>query len=103
MTQTLFYPDWRATVVFSPAGPQPVTLIENEKVKTLVAGLEAGQMIPPHPAELGVYNFLEGNGWMTVEGVRLRVSAGATVIVPQGATRGIEAESRLAFLATRVA
>ena len=102
MTEAAFFPDWRTQVVFSPAGPKPVTLVENEKLRTLVAGLEAGQMIPPHPGELAVYHFLEGNGWMTVDGERLAVSVGATVIVPQGAARGIQAETRLAFLATRV-
>ena len=40
---------------------------------------------------------------MIVDGQRFAVTAGATLVVPQGAERGMEAETRLAFLATRVA
>ncbi len=40
---------------------------------------------------------------MTVDEERFAIEAGATVITPDGAVRGIEAETRLAFLATRVA
>ena len=102
MTYT-FNPDWREKVVYSAEGPQPQILLENEKVKVLIAGLEPGQRIPPHPETLGVYHFLEGTGWMIVDGERLPVEPGATVITPVGASRGVEAGTRLAFLATRVA
>lgn len=103
MTQTILYPDWKEKVVFSKEGPRPQTLVETDKLKVLVAGLEAGQKIPPHPESLGMYYFLEGTGWIIVNGERLAVASGATVIVPEGATRGIDAETRLAFLAARVA
>lgn len=59
-------------------------------------------MIPPHPESLGIFHFLEGAGWMTVAGERLAIEAGATVIVPDGVARGLEAKTRLAFMATRV-
>jgi hypothetical protein len=39
---------------------------------------------------------------MIVGEERFVVHAGATVIVPDGATRGIEAETQLAFLAVRL-
>ncbi len=101
--ESLFYPDWQEQVVFSPEGPQPQTLIENEKLKVIIAGLEAGQKIPPHPEAWAVYHFLEGGGWMTVDDDRYPVGPGATVITPEGAKRGVEAETRLIFLATRIA
>ncbi len=102
MTQ-LLYPDWRERVVFSAQGPQPQVLFENDKFKTVLAGLEAGQKIPVHPEGAGVYHFLQGSGWMIVGEERFAVQAGATVLSPAGVPRGIEAETRLAFIATRIA
>ena len=95
--------DWKEKVVYSAEGPQPQVLLEDDKVKVVIGGLQAGQKIPVHPAGLGVYHFLEGTGWMIVDDERFAVSPGATVIAPAGAQRGIEAETRLAFLATPVA
>jgi quercetin dioxygenase-like cupin family protein len=94
--------DWREKVVYSSQGPRPQLLFQDEKVKVVVAGLEAGQRIPPHPEVQGVFHCLEGTGWIVVDGERLPFDAGATAIVPQGASRGVEAESRLAFLAVRL-
>ncbi len=39
---------------------------------------------------------------MLVDGARVQVVAGSTVITPEGARRGVEAETRLAFLAARI-
>ena len=69
----------------------------------IVAGLEPGQKIPQHPEGLAMYHFLEGTGWMSVEDERFAVQPGAIVITPAGAKRGVDAETRLAFLAARVA
>lgn len=103
MFKTLLVPDWREKVVYSAEGPRPQVLLETDSIKVVVAGLEAGVKIPPHPEKQGVYHFLEGTGWMIVDGERLSVAAGATVLVPPGATRSVEAETRLSFLAVRVA
>jgi quercetin dioxygenase-like cupin family protein len=103
MTQTTLYPDWRTKVVFSPEGPQPQPLMVDDKVKIIVAGLEPGQIIPPHPEATAMYYFLEGSGWLLANDERLPVSQGATVVMPAGTVRGIEAGTRLAFLAVRVA
>jgi quercetin dioxygenase-like cupin family protein len=97
-----WYPDWRERVVFSPDGPQPQILLANDRLKVILAGLEPGQKIPPHPEGLAVYHILAGSGWMVVDGDRQAIRAGATIITPEGATRGMEAETQLAFLATRV-
>lgn len=95
--------DWNEKVVYSPGGPQPQIILENDKIKLIVAGLEAGQKIPVHPEALGVYHILEGRGWIIIDEQRIPIHPGLTVVAPQGAARGIEAETRLAFLATRVA
>jgi quercetin dioxygenase-like cupin family protein len=102
MTHFLF-PDWREKVVFSPSGPQPQVLAETGNLRVIIAGLEPGQKIPSHPEATAMYHFLDGNGWMSVDGERFAVGPGATVITPEGSVRGIEAETRLAFLAARTA
>jgi len=96
-------PDWNEKIVFSREGPQPQILTQNEKIKVVIAGLETGQKIPQHPEALAVYQILEGTGWMVVDDERYPVRSGTTVITPSGARRGIEAETRLVFLATRIA
>ena len=103
MTQATLYADWREKVIYSAEGPQPQPLMADEKVKIIVAGLEPGQKIPPHPEAAAMYHFLEGSGWMLVDGERLAVTQGAIVVMPAGTVRGMEAETRLAFLATRIA
>ena len=97
-----YFADTQDKTVFSPEGPQPQVLFLQEAVKVLVGGLEAGQKIPAHPEGLAVYHFLSGRGWMLVDGERLAVTAGTTAITLEGALRGMEAETRLTFLATRI-
>lgn len=97
------FPDWRDKVVYGTDGPQPQSLWEDEQLKVVLVGLEARQKIPQHPAPLAMYHFLEGTGWMVVDGERIAVSAGATVIAPDGSRRGMEAETRLSVLASRLA
>ena len=101
--QTQLFPDWRDKVVYSDEGPQPQILMVDDKVKIIVAGLEPGQKIPEHAEAAAMYHFLDGNGWMLVDGERLAVGPGATIVMPAGATRGMEAQTRLAFLAVRIA
>ncbi len=97
-----YFPDTQDKAVFSPEGVQPQVLFVQGPSKVLVGALEAGQKIPVHPEGLAVYHFLSGRGWMLGEGERLAVSPGTTVITPEGASRGMEAETRLIFLATRI-
>ncbi len=98
-----FLADWRDKVLFSAEGPSPQIVVENERLKVIVSGLEAGQKIPPHPDALAVYHFLKGTGWMSVDDRRYRVGPGATVITPPGSRRSIEAEDALVFLGVRIA
>ncbi len=102
MTQPTLLPNWKAKIIYSSAGPRPQIIMDTEKAKVLLIGLEPGVKIPSHPEGQGVFHFLEGTGWITVNGELLNVQAGATVMVPEGATRGIEAETRLAFLVVKV-
>ncbi|HLB48587.1 MAG TPA: cupin domain-containing protein [Anaerolineales bacterium] len=99
--QATVYPNWKDKVVFSAEGPQPQVLAETGKFRVVLVGLEPGQKLPPHPASQGVYHFLEGTGAMIVDGERVPVAPGVIVVVPDGAKRGVEAETRLAFLAAR--
>lgn len=96
------YFDWKEKIVYAEDGPKPQVLVENEKIKVVVAGLEVGQKIPEHSESAAMYHILEGEGVMIVNGERLRISSGATIITPQGASRGMEAKTRLAFLAAKV-
>jgi quercetin dioxygenase-like cupin family protein len=100
--ETMIYHRWSEMVTFSEEGPQPRVLLDGERLKIVVAGLMPGQVIPPHPESLGVFHILEGSGWMTVAVERLAIEAGATVIVPDDVARGLEAQTQLAFMATRV-
>ncbi|MCB9135856.1 MAG: hypothetical protein H6636_10555 [Anaerolineales bacterium] len=92
--------DWKEKVVFSQEEPQPYPLVATDKLKAVLVGLEPGQKIPSHPAPLAVYHFLDGEGWMIVNGEHFSVQAGATIVVPEGATRGVDAKTQLAFLGT---
>lgn len=97
----IYFPETKARAVFASDGPKPQFLIDTPGFKTLVAGLEAGQQIPPHPAEAAMYHFLEGAGSMTVDEETFAVSPGVTVIAPAGASRGIHAKTRLIFLGAK--
>ncbi len=101
--KTTVYPNWKEQITIGEEGPQPSILLADDKVKILMAGLAPGQQIPEHPEAESMYYFLEGNGWMTVDGERIPVSAGASIVMPEGAVRGMEAETRLSFLAVRIA
>lgn len=100
--ETLHYPHYQSEVAFGTDGPQPQILVENEKLKVIVAALKPGQQIPPHPEAMAVYHILEGSGWFTVDDDRYSVGPGAVIITPEGASRGIEAGTPLVFMATRV-
>ena len=103
MNEKMLYPDWREQVVYGENGPSHEVLHQTDRVKVLVGAMRAGQRIPVHPEGESVYYFLEGSGQMTVDGERFAVGPGAIVVIPAGGKRGLEAETELAFLATRVA
>lgn len=100
MTRTEHFPSWRDIIEYGTDGPAHKELIKTDSYKAVLVGLEAGQKIPPHPALAASYHVLEGNGQMVVDGKRIGIEQGATVVVPEGVARGIEAESRMGLLAS---
>lgn len=101
--QATFYPDTMAQAVFGEHGPKPQFLVDDPHFKVVLGALAAGQQIPVHPESLAMYYFLAGTGTMTVDDEQYPITAGATVITPAGARRGIKAETRVIFLATKPA
>lgn len=99
----IVYPRWEDAVVFDDQGPAPRVLIETDRLKVVIVGLTAGQVVPRHAATEAVYHFLDGTGTMTVEDETFAVSAGTTIVVPDGRNRGITATTDIAFLGTRPA
>lgn len=97
----IYFSDTKSKAVFASDGPKPQFLIDTPQFKVLVAGLEAGQQIPIHPAEAAMYHFLEGEGLMTVDEETFAVKPGVTIIAPGGAKRGINAKTRIIFLGSK--
>ena len=92
---------WQDRVVYGVDGPEPQVLLETDKLRAVLVGLEAGQSIPAHPALASVYLVIEGSGWMTVNDERVELKPGVFVTMPEGTVRGVQAETRLVFLGTR--
>lgn len=90
--------DWRETVRYNGNGPGVTLLHESGDLKVVLVGLEPGQALPPHPGPAASFHFLDGEGVMLVGTDEVRVSAGATVVVPPGHTRSVRATTRLVFL-----
>jgi quercetin dioxygenase-like cupin family protein len=97
----VYFADTKSKAVFSADGPKPQFLLDTPQFKALVVGLEAGQQIPLHPGEAAMYHFLEGEGLMTVGEETFAVKPGATIIAPKDVKRGINARTRVVFLASK--
>jgi mannose-6-phosphate isomerase-like protein (cupin superfamily) len=93
---------WQQRVKYGSEGPEPQVLADDGQMKVVLVGLRSGQAIPPHPEGKSVFNFLEGEGLMTVNDETFPVSPGMTVVIPPGGRRGIQATTQLAFLAIRI-
>ena len=98
----IYYDDSRAQAVFAEAGPQPRFLIDSERFRVVVVGLEPGQEIPAHADGLAMYHVLEGKGAIQIDEEPYRLAPGVTAIAPAGAARGIVAASRLILLGAKV-
>jgi len=102
VSEQSYTPDWHDVVSYSSPGPTPHLLVDEPDLRVLVAGLEPGGRIPPHPGRRAVYHALAGEGFLFLDGTALPFREGAVVVAPEGSTRGIEAVTRLAFLAVRI-
>ncbi len=100
-TSQIYFPDTKAQAVFAADGPKPRFLIDAPMFKALVVGLEAGAQIPVHPEGPSMFHFLEGEGLMTVGDETFAVKPGVTIVVPENERRGMNAKTRLIFLASR--
>lgn len=94
---------WQDFVVYGDERPNPQNMIENDRVRVIIAGLKAGQRIPVHPEAAAVYHFLEGMGVMTVDDAQFPVQQGVMIVMDEGARRGLLAETQLVFMAVRLA
>ncbi len=92
------WPDWRAVTRPDEAGPNVTVLHQSDTLKVLLVGLAAGQALPPHPGPAASFHFLEGEASVLVGDETVNVSAGATVVVPDGVQRSIHAVTNMAFL-----
>lgn len=94
--------NWKEFLTYGEEGPKPQTVIENDRVRVIIAGLKPGQRIPVHPEAAAVYHFIEGQGVMTVDGEQFPVQQGSVIVMDNGAQRGLLAETQLIFLAIRL-
>jgi quercetin dioxygenase-like cupin family protein len=92
------WPDWRAVAHPRPEGPDVALLHESSELKVVLVALASGQALPNHVGPAASFHFLEGDGVMVAGDDELAVSAGATVVVPTGARRGVRAGTDLVFL-----
>ena len=97
----IYFTDTKSIAVFAADGPKPQFLLDAPYFKALVVGLEAGQQLPIHPAEVAMYHFIEGEGLMTVDDETFAIKPGVTVIAPSGSKRGINAKTRVIFLGSK--
>jgi quercetin dioxygenase-like cupin family protein len=94
---------WQDYVIYGDERPNPQNMIQNDRVRVIVAGLKPGQRIPVHPEAAAVYHFLEGQGTMTVDDAAFPVQQGTVIVMDEGARRGLLAETQLVFMAVRLA
>jgi quercetin dioxygenase-like cupin family protein len=97
----IYVSNTKARAVFAVDGPKPQFLLDTPQFKALVVGLGPGQQIPLHLGEAAMYHFIEGEGLMTVGDETFVIQPGATVLVPAGAPRGMNAKTRVVFLGAK--
>jgi len=100
MKKATLYPKWTDVVEFGADAPVHKKLVDTPGYKSVIVGMEKAQSIPPHGAKAATYHFVQGSGRMIAGGEGFKVGPGATVVVPDGVPRGIEADTRLVFLAS---
>lgn len=101
--ETAMTAKWQDYVTYNAERPSPQTMIENDRVRVIIAGLKPGQRIPVHPEAAAVYHILEGEGQMTVDDQTFPIQQGTVILMDEGAKRGMLAETQLVFMAVRLA
>ncbi len=100
-TAEIYFANPQAQAVFAADGPKPRFLLDAPGFNVLVVGVEAGQQIPLHSGEAALYYFLEGSGLMMVGEESYAINPGVAVIAPAGSPRGMNARTRVIFLASK--
>lgn len=93
--------DTQALAVFSEEGARPQMLFNTPNFKVVVVGLLAGQQLPLHADGPACYHFLSGEGILFIDEDAYQVQPGVTVVVSNGAKRGITAKTNITFLGTK--
>jgi quercetin dioxygenase-like cupin family protein len=92
------WPDWRQVVRPRPEGPDVATLHESAELKVVLVALDSGQSLPEHSGPAAAFHILDGQGFVLAGEEEIGVEAGATVIVPTGASRAVRASTPMVFL-----
>ncbi len=100
MNEATLIGSWQEKVEYVDDGPTHVVLSDAEGYRAVLVGLKSGLSVPPHAAASASYHVLEGEGVMVAGSDRFDLIPGATVVVPAGISRGMEAKSNLAVLAS---
>jgi quercetin dioxygenase-like cupin family protein len=96
-----YFADTKSKAVFGNNETKPQLLLDTPTFKALVVGLNAGQQIPAHPSDAAMYHFLEGEGLMTVGEETFAIKPGVTIIASKDVKRGVNAKTRVIFLASK--
>ncbi len=92
------WPDWRAVAEPGGAGPQVTLLHQSDTLKVVLVGLGAGMGLPAHTGAAASFHILDGHCTVQVGDETVEASAGSTVVIPDGAQRGVKATSDVVFL-----
>jgi quercetin dioxygenase-like cupin family protein len=84
---------------FAPGGARLAPMLEVDHMRVLLLSLEEGQAVDPCQMSLTVlYLVLEGQGRLQVGAESAELQVGTLAVVPQGAVRSIQSETRMRVL-----
>ncbi len=89
------FASYRQAIQFSAERFNPITLMENERVRTMLACFEAGQFIPVHAPGVDLnLVILEGTGRVVAGDQEIPFEPGTAACVPAGEARGLKADTQ---------
>lgn len=92
------WPDWRTVAEPGGAGPHVTLLHQSDTLKVVLVGLGKGLSLPAHVGAAASFHILDGSGTVQIGDELVEVSTGSTVVIPDGARRGVNATSDLTLL-----
>lgn len=94
--------DLMSAAEFSASGPVKKDLMKTAGSNLVIVGLEAGQVIPPHPEPYAVvFVVLQGKGVITSGAVEHPVKPHHLVSVKKDENRGIRCDQKMVLLGIR--